>query len=111
MRRGLKLELPLENASARGGCFGLGDVSGCLQRNRKRCVRERIGRCKHGESECSRDRLLRATRVAQGADEAMMGLDVGRIRGNGPTKCLGGLFRNTLSQKVQALLRECCGAS
>lgn len=74
-------------------------------------MRERIGRRKHGESKCSRNGLLKAARVTQGAYEPVMGLDVGRIRGNGQAKCLGGLLGCALGQKVQAMLREGCGAS
>jgi hypothetical protein len=61
----LELLLPLEDASAGGGGFSLGDVAGSLQRNRKRGVGKRVSRREGRKGQGGGDGLVKLTGVAQ----------------------------------------------
>jgi len=87
------LLLPLEDASTGRGGFGRLDVAGLLQGDGERGVGQRVIGREDGERQGRANRLAELARVAQGADQAVMGLDVGRVGGNGGAKGLGCICR------------------
>ena len=106
MRRGSQLNLPLQNARAGRGGLRFGHVPGMLQRNGERGVRQRVGRGERCESQRGGDGLLQAAGVAQSADEAVMGLVIGRVGCDGCAKGLGRLSRRAGGEQVEAALGE-----
>lgn len=88
--RGLELNFPLEDAGAGRGGFGLGDVACGLERDGERGVGERVCWREGGESQGRGDGLFQETGIAEGADEAMMGIEVCGIGGDGDAKGCGG---------------------
>jgi len=103
------LLLPLKNAGAGGGGFGLVDVTGLLQGDGERRVSQRIFGRENGEGHGRAYRLVELPGVAQGANEAVMGFNVIGIGGDGGAEgssCFRGLPG---SQQVKSMLRERVG--
>jgi hypothetical protein len=105
----LELSLPLQDAGASGGGFSLRNVAGLLQGDRKRGVGERVSRCEDGKRQCGGDGFVKMTGVAQGANEAVMGFNMGWIGGDGGSKGLGRLRRLTGSEKIESLVGKRVG--
>ncbi len=106
MRRGVQLNLPFQHASARCCRLRLFDVSGPLQGNGQRRMRQRIVRSQSGESQGRGDRLLQPSGIAQCANQAMVSFNVVWVVCNGRTEGLGCLNRQPGSQQVNAMLGE-----
>lgn len=105
----LQLDLPLENAGARGGGFGLGHMAAVLQRNGERRVGERIVWREHGERERGSDGLLVASSVAQGAHQSVMRFNVFRVELNGAAKSSRSADGIAALKQAQARVSLCVG--
>jgi hypothetical protein len=108
-RRG-ELLLPLEDAGTCGCGFGLGNVAGVLERDGKRCVGERIRGRERGEAQRDADGIFELAAVAEGADEAVMGLNMFAVAVDGRAEEAGGGDGVAGSKRVDALLAERVGS-
>jgi len=102
--RGLELNLPLEDAGARGGGFSLGHVAGGLQADGESGVGQGIRWGQGSERQGSADGLIELAGVAEGANETMVGLDIFFIGGDGGAKGLSGFGGMTVGEQVKAAL-------
>jgi hypothetical protein len=84
----LELNFPLQNSGAGGGSLGFRDMASVLEANGERGMRERITGREGRERQGHPDGLVEFAGVAQGADKAVMRLNVRGIGGNGGAKCL-----------------------
>jgi hypothetical protein len=98
----LELLLPLQDAGAGGGGLSLGDVAGLLQRYRERGVCKRVIRGEDGKGQGGGDGLVELAGVAQGANEAVMGFNVGWVCGDGGSIELGRFRRLAGSEKIES---------
>jgi len=103
------LDFPLEDASAGGGGFGLGDMAGVLQGDGERGVGERVRGREGGEREGCGDGGFQAAGVAESADEAVVGFDVRGIGIDGGAVGLGCLSRRAVGEQLKGALREGVG--
>jgi hypothetical protein len=87
--RGLKLNLPLEDAGAGGSGFSLGHVTGMLQGDGESGVGQRVGGGEGGQRQGGGDGGFQAAGVAQGSNQPVMGFSVFRIDVDGGTKGRG----------------------
>ena len=101
-----ELSFPFQDAGFRRSGFGFGNVPRVLQRDGKRGVRQRILRSKRGECKSRRNRLLQATRVAQGANQTMMRLEIVWIGGDGCAEASDCGVRQAFCELLKASLRE-----
>jgi hypothetical protein len=107
--RGLKLELPFENARAAGRRFSFGDSAGILEGDGKRCVSEWVVGGKSGESHGGGDGLVDLAGVAQGSNQAVMGFNVVWVRGDGGSEGMDCFLRLIGGEKVESMLGERVG--
>ena len=107
--RHLKLNLPLQDARARGSGLSFRDVAGALQRDGQRGVSERITGSESRKSQGRGDRLFEAPGVAQSPDEAMMGLEVIGVGCDGRTEGLRSLKWQPRGQQIKAGLGKLFG--
>jgi hypothetical protein len=110
----LKLNLPLENASAGGGSLGLRHVAGGLQGDGESCVSQGIGGSEGSERKGGSDGLIELAGVAQGANETVVRfsdcLDIFWIGGDGGAKGLCRFSGIAGSEQIKATLGERFGA-
>jgi len=102
----LELNLPLQHAGAGGGGFGLGHVAGSLQADGECCVSQGIEWGEGSERQGGTDGLVELTGIAQGANEAVVGLNMILIDGDGGAKELCGISSIAGGEQVKATLAE-----
>lgn len=93
-----------------GGGFCLGDVAGTLQRDGEGGVGQGVVGSERSEREGRGDGRFETAGIAQGADEAMMSLDMRRICSNGRTKGEGRLGRRAGGEEIKPALGESFGS-
>ena len=108
---GAELDLPLGDAGAGGGGFSLGHEAGGLERDGERGVGEGIVWGERGEGHGRGDGLVELACVAEGADEAVMGLDEAEAggvlaEGDGFAEGVGGRGGRTGGEQIEAALAE-----
>jgi hypothetical protein len=101
-----ELLLPLQNAGASRGGLRFGNVAGLLESDREAGVSQRVVGSECGESERSRNCCLELLRIAQCADEAVMGFDMVVVGGYGLAKGLGRPGCIAFGEQTHAALRE-----
>ena len=101
--------LPLEDACAGSGCFCFGNVSGLLKRDGERGVRERVVGRERGERQGGGDRRLKASGVAQGSNESVMGFEVVGIGCDGRAIGFDGERRMAGRELIHCTLAEFFG--
>jgi len=102
--RGLELDLPLQHAGAGGGGLSFRRMAGVLQGDGEGGVGERIAGSEGDQRESRGNGGFKAARVAQGADQAVMGFNVGGIVGDSGAERAGGLGGFACGEQVKALL-------
>ncbi len=108
--RRCKLLLPFEYSRTCGGGFGFRNVAALLQRDGKAGVCEGVLRGQHGQGQRDCHSGLELLCVSQGANQAVMGLDMsgigGDCRAEGP-RCGCGVSGG---EQVEAVLRKLVAA-
>jgi hypothetical protein len=102
----LELNLPLQNSGTGGGSFGLRDMASVLEADGERGMRERITGRESRERQGRPDSLVEFAGVSQGADKAVMRLNVRRIGGNGGAKCLCRFCGRSGCEQFETLLGQ-----
>jgi hypothetical protein len=87
----------------------VGYVASLLQGDRKRGVSKRISRREDGKGHGGGNGLVKLAGVAQGANEAVMGFNVGCVGGDGGLKGLGRLRRLAGSEKIESAVGKRVG--
>jgi hypothetical protein len=103
------LLLPLKDAGAGGGGFGLGDVSGALEGNGEAGVGERVLGRECREAEGGGDGRFQALLVGESANEAMMGFDVVVLGRYGGAEGVFGSIGIVGREQIEAVLRLLIG--
>jgi len=107
--RRLQLNLPLQDARLASGGLCFRHMPGILQSDGERRVRQRIARRESFESQGRGNSLFALAGVAQGANQPMARLGVGRIGVNDRAKRASRRGRATGSEQVKSTLKQRCG--
>lgn len=105
----MEFELPLQDTCAACGSFRLRDVAGMLQGDRQRRVGQRVVGSEDGESHGRGDGLVELAGIAQSANQAVMGFNVGWVGGDGGAKRLRCLKGGSGGELVESALGERVG--
>lgn len=103
------MDFPLEDASAGGGGFGLGDMAGVLQGDGERGMGERVvgGQCDEGHG--GGDGVVELASIAQSTHQAVMRFNMACVHGDNSAKGLGGIRRGSFGKQIDSELRERVG--
>lgn len=106
----MKLNLPLQHASAGGGDLGFRHMTGVLQGDGERGVGERVGGGEGDQRESRSNGSFKAAGVAQGADQAMVGFNMSGIDGEDGAEGACGRSGIAGGKQVESALGEQVGS-
>jgi len=105
----MELGLPFQDARARGGCLGLRNMTGSLKRDGERRMGERIFRSEDCQRHGGCHGVIVLAGITERPHEAVMCLDVARIRLDGRTKCMGCACGVSCAEQIEAAFAEAVG--